>query len=350
MKQVKLCRTVGLIGLLALTTMVGCKKPEKKDVAVSGEAKSGDSKDSKTSPSSKSPDKAVTGTQCEQLAKKICDKSGETSGTCTSAKATTALFSESTCTQAIKDFAATEKKLSDQGKKCEELTTKLCAGVGPETETCTMVKEKTKAFPPDQCVQMMEHVDEIVADLKKQEMANQPLSPEKMLALAADDAPSFGPKTAKVTIVEFSDFQCPYCSKAADATSKIKEKYGSKVHFVFRQFPLSFHQSADGAAQAALAAQEQGKFWEFHDAMFKNQSKLGRSDLEGYAKSAGLNVEKFKADLDSKKHADRVKADMKMGEEVAVQGTPTMFLNGKRVANPTDFDAISKDIEAALGS
>lgn len=349
MNTVTLSRVVGVIGMLALTSAVGCKKAEKKDPNVAGEAK-GDTKAGDTKGDTKASDTKTAGGPCEQLAKKLCDKAGDSSATCTNAKATLNLLSDAACNQGVKDFSSTEAKLKEQGKKCDELTTKLCAGVGPETETCKMVTEKTKSFPPDQCEQMLAHVTEIVDDLKKQESANQPLNAEQMATIAAADAPSFGPKDSKVTIVEFSDFQCPYCSKAAEVTAKIKEKYGSKVHFVFRQYPLSFHQSAEGAAQAALAANEQGKFWEYHDQMFKNQTKLSREDLETYAKDVGLNVTKFKADLDANKHLERVKADMKMGNDVAVQGTPTMFLNGKRISNPTDFDAVSKDIESALGS
>jgi protein-disulfide isomerase len=157
-----------------------------------------------------------------------------------------------------------------------------------------------------------------------------------------------GPQNAKVTIVEFSDFQCPFCSRAAEATSKLKEKYGTKIRFVFRQFPLSFHQNAQLASEAALAANEQGKFWEYHDKLFANQNALERDKLEGYAKEVGLDVAKFKKALDSKTFAATVAEDLKLGEEAAVDGTPTMFLNGARIANPTDFDAISKQIDAAL--
>ncbi|MET0286302.1 MAG: thioredoxin domain-containing protein, partial [Polyangiales bacterium] len=153
---------------------------------------------------------------------------------------------------------------------------------------------------------------------------------------------------SKVTIVEFSDFQCPFCSRAADATHKVKEKYGDKVRFVFRQFPLSFHKDAHTAAEASLAANAQGKFWEYHDKLFANQQKLDRASLDGYAKELGLNVEKFKKSLDSKEFGAAVDGELKMGEEVAVQGTPTMFLNGARIADPTNFDAISAQIEEAL--
>ncbi len=127
----------------------------------------------------------------------------------------------------------------------------------------------------------------------------------------------------------------------------MKEKYPN-VRFVFRQFPLSFHKNAHLAAQAAAAAGEQGKFWEYHDLLFKNQKALTRPDLEKYAKELNLNMAKFNKALDEKTHAASVDADMKLGGTVAVQGTPTMFVNGKRVANPTNAAVVSKDIDAAL--
>ncbi len=197
---------------------------------------------------------------------------------------------------------------------------------------------------------MLGQVDEIVVDLKKQELANQPLTAELTAKVAAGDAPSFGPADAKVTVVEFSDFQCPYCSRAASVTTQVKEKYGTKVRFVFRQYPLSFHDNAQVAAEASLEAHKQGKFWEFHDKMFANQGALDRSSLEGYAKELKLDVTKFKGALDGKAHGAQVKSDLDLGNEVAVQGTPTMFINGKRVENPTDFGAVSEAIDAALGS
>ena len=105
---------------------------------------------------------------------------------------------------------------------------------------------------------------------------------------------------------------------------------------------------ARGAAEAALAANAQGKFWEFHDQLFKNQQALDRPQLEEHAKKSGLDVTQFKKSLDEKKFGDQVEADMKLGEKVQVQGTPTMFLNGARVENPTDFTALASLIDAAL--
>jgi protein-disulfide isomerase len=211
-----------------------------------------------------------------------------------------------------------------------------------------MVKTQTKSFPQSRCKSMLEHIPEITADLKKMEAANAPLAPELAANMTKGNAGAFGPADAKVTVVEFSDFQCPYCSRAATAVDQIKEKYGTRVRFLFRQFPLPMHPNARGAAEAALAANAQGKFWEFHDKMFQNQSKLERADLEGFAKDVGLDVAAFKKALDSKTYAADVDADMKLGESVAVNGTPTMFINGARVQNPTSFEAISAQIEGAL--
>jgi protein-disulfide isomerase len=168
--------------------------------------------------------------------------------------------------------------------------------------------------------------------------------------IAKADAPSFGPENAAVTLVEFSDFQCPYCSRAAGMVTKLKEKYGDRVRFVFRQFPLSFHQNAQVAAEASLAAHAQGKFWQYHDKLFADQSKLDRASLEATAKAVGLDMAAFKKALDDKTYAAAVAADLKLGEQVAVDGTPTLFLNGKRISvDPSDFDAVAKLIDTALG-
>ena len=180
------------------------------------------------------------------------------------------------------------------------------------------------------------------------EAQNQPLTPDLQKAIVSAPAASFGPEAAAVQVVEFSDFQCPYCSRAAEAVHKIKEKYGDKVHFTFRQFPLPMHQNAKGAAEAALAANAQGKFWEFHDSLFKHQQQLDAAGLEEQAKATGLNVAQFKKSLSDHQFAAGIDADVKLGEQVQVNGTPTMFVNGARVADPTNFDAIAAAIEAAL--
>ncbi len=292
---------------------------------------------------------AASPTACADYAQRVCKESGEASTSCTNLKSVSELIAPEACATALAQIDFTLKKLGEQKKKCEELSTKLCADIGQETSSCEMVKTQTKNFTPDRCALMMQHYAEVLGDLKKQEERMKPLAPEKAALIAQGSAPAFGPADAKVTIVEFSDFECPFCSRAANVTQKVKEKYGDKVRFVFRQFPLSFHKNAHTAAEAALAAHSQGKFWEFHDKLFANQQKLDRASLEGYAKDVGLNLATFKKSLDSKENAATVDAEQKMGEEVAVQGTPTMFLNGARVSDPTNFDALSQQIDKALG-
>ncbi|MCT4642709.1 MAG: thioredoxin domain-containing protein [Bacteriovoracaceae bacterium] len=147
------------------------------------------------------------------------------------------------------------------------------------------------------------------------------------------DSPYKGNKDAKVTIVEFSDFQCPYCSRATQVLKDIQKKYGSKVKIVFKQYPLPFHNQAKSAAVAALCANEQGmrKFWDMHDAMFADQSKLSKKDLKQTAKKIGLDQTKFDKCLDSNKYLAKVEAEIKEGSKVSVQSTPTFFVNGKQI-------------------
>ncbi|HEY6880105.1 MAG TPA: thioredoxin domain-containing protein [Polyangiales bacterium] len=291
---------------------------------------------------------AASATSCADYAARVCKEAGENSANCATLKSASDPLAPEACATALAKVDFTIKKLAEQGKKCDELVSKLCTDLGEQTQSCEMVRAQTKSFPPDRCVLMLEHYAEVLKDLQQQEERMKPLSEEKAAKIAQGTVPAFGPADAKVTIVEFSDFQCPFCSRAADAAHKVKEKYGDKVRFVFRQFPLSFHKDAHTAAEASLAANAQGKFWPFHDKLFANQQKLDRASLEGYAKEVGLNVPSFKKALDSKEFAATVDGELKMGEEVAVQGTPTMFLNGARVADPTNFEKLSADIEEAL--
>jgi protein-disulfide isomerase len=230
------------------------------------------------------------------------------------------------------------------------LTERLCKDIGPDTDSCRMVREQTPQFPAEQCKDITSNYAQVLDELKQNEAKNQPLAPETQAKIAAVGAPSFGPENAKVTIVEFSDFQCPFCTRAAGVVHQIREKYGDKVRFVFRQFPLPMHGDAHLAAQAALAAHQQGKFWEFHDLLFANQRALTRPSLVDYAKKVNLDVPRLEKALDDQSLKASVDADVKLGEEVNVSGTPTVFINGKRVPNPTEFAPVAQLIDAALGA
>jgi protein-disulfide isomerase len=306
------------------------------------------SKASKGTPAATKPGSSKLSEACQAFVDALCEKIGKESPGCQEMGTTAELLSPDTCSAAKRDIKFTVDKLAERRKSCDTLVTKLCGDLGKATDSCKMVETQTKNFPPDRCKMMLEHYPEVLADLKRREEGNKPLTPDKQALIAKNDAPSFGPENAKVTVVEFSDFQCPYCSKGANAVAEIKKKYAGKVRVVFRQFPLSFHDKAHVAAEAALAAHAQGKFWELHDKMFANQGALDRPSIEKYASEAGLKVAAFKKALDDKQFAAAVDADMKLGTEVGVQGTPSMYINGKKVENPTDVEAVGKMIDEML--
>ena len=167
------------------------------------------------------------------------------------------------------------------------------------------------------------------------------------------DAPVKGPASAPVTVVAWSDFQCPFCSRAVPTVRQIEDAYKGKVRIAFKQFPLPFHDKAHLAAEAALAANEQGKFWQMHDKLFANQQALDRPSLEKYAQELGLDMAKFKAALDSGKFKDKVDAEDKEGAAFGVTGTPTFFINGTRLVGAQPFEsfkaAIDKELKGSKG-
>jgi protein-disulfide isomerase len=167
------------------------------------------------------------------------------------------------------------------------------------------------------------------ADLEK--LANEPppvLDEPVKISTAGD--PVLGPANARMTIVEFSDFQCPYCSKAIAEVKEVMRQLPKDVKIVFKQFPLDSHSEAEFGAEVALAAQAQGKFWEMHDRLYAGFPDLSRRRIMTYAKELKLDIPKFTADVDSHKFRARVRAEEQEGEVAGVAGTPTFFFNGKK--------------------
>jgi protein-disulfide isomerase len=157
-----------------------------------------------------------------------------------------------------------------------------------------------------------------------------------------------GPPDAPVTLVEYGDYECPYCGKAYPVVKEIQQRMGDRLRFVFRNFPLNtLHEHAGVAAQAAEAAAAQGKFWEMHDILYEHQDELADADLRQYALKIGLEIYRFNADVDGETFAKRVRDDFRGGIRSGVNGTPTFFINDVRYNGNHTLDAMLSALENA---
>ena len=191
-----------------------------------------------------------------------------------------------------------------------------------------------------------EEISKIVEELKKTNGVEVMLEAPRVVVKA--EGPAKGPENAPVTIVEFSDFQCPYCSKAAATVHEVLKAYDGKVRVVFRDYPLPFHKDAAKASEAAHCADEQGKFWEMHDWMFANQSGLAVDNLKAQAGTLGLDTAKFNECLDSGKFAKVVETNTADGKEAGVTGTPAFFVNGVFLNGAVPMDKFKEAIDKEL--
>ena len=174
-----------------------------------------------------------------------------------------------------------------------------------------------------------------------------PVSP--VFQVATDDQPAKGDAKAAVTIVEFTDFQCPSCAQVQPVLDRLVKEYGGRVRLVARDYPLPQHAEAFKAAEAAEAAREQGKYWEYTAKLFGNQSALGVESLKRYATELGLDRAKFDAALDGARFTAQVRRDLLDGQRVGVNGTPSLFINGRRVSDRS-YAGLKAAIEAALNT
>lgn len=190
--------------------------------------------------------------------------------------------------------------------------------------------------------------------MKKRGMAQRapepPLEERIKNAIPVDlnNAPVKGSPNAVITIVEFSDFQCPFCSRVVPTAEKILKEYEGKVRFAFRNNPLPFHKDAMPAAKAALAANEQGKFWAMHDALFAGQKDLSEAAILGMAKKIGLNAAKFKADWKSTKFDKQIQDDIEFAKKTGATGTPAFFINGVALKGARPFESFKEVIDKLL--
>ena len=261
------------------------------------------------------------------------------------------------------------RKLVEQKAKAEnttpeevfkrEVTDKIQKPSDADKKAFYDEQAKKQPLPPfeqikDQIAQYMERPaaqaaqTAFVDKLKKEMNVQITLKPPRMEVAA--DGPSKGPSAAPVTIVEFSDFECPYCSKAEETVTQVMKHYGDKVRVVYRDFPLPFHPNAEKAGEAAQCAGDQGKYWEMHEKLFANQKALGVEDLKGHAKAVGLEQAKFDKCLDSGEKAKVVADHRKAGEKVGVTGTPAFFVNGYQLTGAQPFEAFKEIIDQELAS
>ncbi|HEY0097270.1 MAG TPA: thioredoxin domain-containing protein [Archangium sp.] len=236
----------------------------------------------------------------------------------------------------------------------------------PEAEIKKLYDEAKERLPPGTTFEQVkpqivdfltgskkqERAREFFAELKKNNnvqitLPEPPKPPVERKEVAAT-GPSKGPDNAPITIVEFSDFQCPFCSRAMKAVDEVMAAYPNQIRLVFRHYPLDFHKQAPKAAEASLCANDQGKFWEYHDTLFANQQALEVAQLKEHAKKVGLDSARFDKCLDSGEKAGTVAADMADGQKVGVNGTPAFFINGILLSGAQPAEEFKSIIDAEL--
>ncbi|MBF0190083.1 MAG: DsbA family protein [Magnetococcales bacterium] len=243
----------------------------------------------------------------------------------------------------------------------EQVVEKLMGNVpAPSDAEVKAFIEKNKDQLPNNGTGLEEQVKEHLLDESKKEAEGKVLSkllqqyePEILLkaprfTVTGPEDLSKGDAKAPITIIEFSDFECPYCRRAQATLKKVQEAYGDKVRMVFRHYPLPFHTKAPKASEAAQCAADQGKFWPMHDLLFEDKTNLEVADLKKAAKSVGLDQAAFDKCLDSGKHNARITTDLTEGKKLGVTGTPTFFINGVRVVGAQPFDKFKSVIDDEL--
>ncbi len=222
-----------------------------------------------------------------------------------------------------------------------------CQNVPVSVAQC--VKEKRAC---DKCLPAAKYVLKGVRDGQTREQIEKSFKnrfdPARIRNVALDGSPSKGPDNAGITIIEFADFECPYCGVMAPILEKAREARPADVRVVYKFMPLAGHPHGEISARAGIAAIQQGKFWEMHKKLFENQQHLEQSDLDIYAREIGLDLAKFHADMQSKDTTERLQKDRKLADSLEVKGTPTLFINGREFDTHQDLgEWLSQELGAA---
>jgi protein-disulfide isomerase len=195
-----------------------------------------------------------------------------------------------------------------------------------------------------------EFKDALASAARPQPAAQRPPGPDpsRRYTINLADAPIKGPEKASITLVEFSDFQCPFCKRVNPTLQEIEKAYGDKVRIAFKHLPLPMHPQAVPAAMASEAARRQGKFWPMHDKLFADQQNLTDETFFKYARELGLDVERFKKDYASPETRARVEADSREASTLGVNGTPGFFINGRYLSGAQPFPAFKQIIDEEI--
>ena len=280
----------------------------------------------------------------------MCKHVVEDDPLCQSAQKSAEVLGERACAAAHAQRDYTGAQLEQRKQQCGVLVDKVCADLPQMQRYCKSIRERVLHYTPDFCIRMLTNYPLTLEQLKQQATAER-LPPEKAALLYAGDPPSFGPKDASIQVVEFLDYESPYSAQTAAIVRKLTTKYADKMRFVVRQFPLTEdNPHAHQAAQAALAAGAQGKYWPMHDKLLENRKQLERTDLLRYAKELGLNVPQLAAALQQKHFAPAVDADLALVHTLQIQGMPTLYINGERMLNSVDESAIEAAIQEYLAN
>src|SRR5207344_2611231 len=211
--------------------------------------------------------------------------------------------------------------------------------------TLDQVRQPIRQFLTQE--RMREVREQYVGTLKAKTAVRVLLDPPRQ-TVATDGSPAKGPANAPVEIVEFSDFQCPFCLNAFPTVNQVLATYGDKIRFVYRHYPLPNHPNARPAAEAAECAAEQDKFWPYHDRLFASAGKLADSDLKQAAADLGLDSGRFSSCFEARKYTSIVDADIRAGNEAGVSATPAFFINGRLVSGAQPFDVFKGIIDEEL--
>jgi protein-disulfide isomerase len=259
----------------------------------------------------------------------------------------------------LMDDAAKAEGLDRAALVEKEITSKVAAATDAEIAawyqanqarvqgaSLDQVRQPIRSFLTQERMQKVrgKYIDE----LKSKTTVRVLLDPPRQKVKMASASPTRGPADAPIQIVEFSDFEWPYCQRVGPALKQIFDTYGDRVHLIYREYPLPNHANAKPASEAGLCANEQGKFWPYHDRLFANQRRLGGSDLRQYAVDLGLDTTRFNACIDSHKYAAQVEADISAGNEAGVNGTPAFFINGRLISGAQPFEEFRKIIDDEL--